>query len=814
MHHALLPWALTLLAGSLPQDGDALERVRAIHEQARALEQELGALRGVIAGRQGGEWSSGRRRLDGFARHVELRERALLPDEEWQFLGPTNISGRVTDVDAPQPRGETYTLFAATASGGVWRSRNEGTTWEPVFHDAPTTSIGDVTIAPSDPSIVYVGTGEANIFRSSMAGIGVYRSDDGGDTWRHLGLADTHTIARIVVHPTDPDTLWVAASGHEWEDNPERGVYQSRDGGASWEQVLFVGAGAGAIDLVLDPSKPEILYAAFWERRRELWNDPRNTPRSSLSGIWRTTDGGDTWEEVNEGLPEPRYRGRIGIDLARSNPSVLYAFVDHYAEIEAPGDTDSYGRSRTSAIRGATIYRSDDRGESWREVEAADPEAMRRLGATYGWVFGQIRVDPTDEDTIYVMGLGLNVSRDGGRSFEVLRGMHGDHHALLIDPQNPRYLVNGNDGGVAISYDGGASWRTFYDNLPAVQFYNVAFDQGDPPYVYGSIQDHGSRRARVELSAERRVRPQEWEWAPGGEASYHEVDPTDPDVVYAESFYGSIFRMHMAERRRVPLALPESEEPLRGQWLAPFLISPHNPRIVYHGMNRLLRSMDRGDRFEVLSPDLSTDVPERRGDIPYQTITTIAESPLRFGRLYVGTDDGRLHATRDSGATWTEVGAGLAPARWISRVEASRYAEERVYVAQNGKRNGDFAPYLWRSRDGGSRWQSIARGLPLGPVNAFVEDPRDEHTLYVGTDLGVYASRDDGESWTVLGRGLPTSYVHDLAVHEREDVLVAATHGRGVYLLDLSDLRERPAEAEVPAAEAEPADPEDAREEE
>ncbi|MFQ5570445.1 MAG: WD40/YVTN/BNR-like repeat-containing protein, partial [Rhodothermales bacterium] len=474
-------------------------------------------------------------RLQWYEQHEAMKEQSLFKNLEWQFLGPTNISGRMTDVDVVAPKGENYTMYVAGASGGVWRTVNEGITWDPVFEHAPSTSIGDVTIAPSDPNVVWIGTGEANIFRSSMAGAGVYKSSDAGESWQYRGLAGTHTIPRILIHPDNPDIVYVAASGHEWTDNEERGVYKTTDGGATWEKALYIDEKTGAIDLVMDPTDPNTLYAATWQRIRKKWNDPRNEPDYTGSVIYRTTDGAATWTEITNGLPEARFRGRIGIDIARSNPNVLYAFVDNYeiARAAPEGETDSYGRPRGGVIRGATVYRTDDRGEHWRQVSETN-EYMERLSATYGWVFGQMRVDPNDEDKIYVMGLALNVSEDGGKTFRRLRGMHGDHHGLWIDPDNSDYLVNVNDGGLAISYDGGENWRTFYDNLPLVQFFNVNYDMDEPFHVYGSIQDHGSRRGVVDLSRGRHQIPAvEWEGAPGGEGSNHAVDPTEPSTVYS-----------------------------------------------------------------------------------------------------------------------------------------------------------------------------------------------------------------------------------------------------------------------------------------
>ena len=788
--HALLP-SIVAFCGDLRGQTAEDSRLQQLETRVRELEAELAQRRGPTdptAPTAPGQ------RLAWFEQHVRMQAASPHADLEWQFLGPDNVSGRVTDVASPSPRGRSAVLYVATAGGGVWKTVNEGTTWEPIFQNAASTSIGDVTVDPSNPEVIWVGTGEANILRSSMAGTGVYRSRDGGASFEHLGLGATHTIARIVVDPRDSDTVYVAASGHEWTDNPERGVYKTTDGGKSWQRVLFVDERTGAIDLVIDPDDPDVLYAATWERIRKHWNDPRNESGFDGSGIYKTTDGGASWTPTDAGLPEPGHRGRIGIDLCRAQPETLYAFVDCYEIVDAPSRAtieDSYGRPKNGSIEGAQIFRSDDGGAHWRKTSPSDP-FMRGACSTYGWVFGQVRAHPTDPDTVYMMGLGLSVSHDSGASWQRLRGMHGDHHALFIDPDNPSYLVNGNDGGVAISWDAGANWRTSRDNLPAVQFYNVAFDMESPFHVYGSIQDHGSRRGTVTIDRDRkRIRGSDWQGTSGGEASTHAVDPTYTGTLYSEGFYGSIARTDIQSGERVGIRpKPKKGAPeLRGQWLAPFIISPHNPRILYHGMNHVFRSMDQGDHWTMISPELSYGDATRLGDIQYQTVFSIAESPLRFGVLYAGTDDGRLHCTLDSGTQWRDVTAGLAPHRWISRVEASRFAEGTVYAAQNGKRNDDFTAYLWRSTDHGTTWQDIADGIPSGPINVVREDPTDADILYVGTDLGVYVTTDGAHSWHVLGGGLPTTFVHDLVIHPRDDVLVIATHGRGMYAIDVRPLR-------------------------
>jgi photosystem II stability/assembly factor-like uncharacterized protein len=743
---------------------------------------------------------SANERLERFETHRDMVEESRFASLPWQRLGPTNISGRVTDVAVAEPRGQTYTMFVGAAGGGVWRTRNEGVTWEHVMQDEVTASIGDIAIAPSDPDQVWVGTGEANIFRSSHAGAGIYKSTDGGDSWTHMGLTETQTIGRVVVHPADPDVVWVAASGHEYRDNPDRGVYRTTAGGLSWAKVLYVDEMTGAIDLVIHPDDPDVLYAATWQRRRAKFNDPRNEPAFTGSdeyftgsGVWKSTDGGTTWAPVNQGLPEARYRGSIGIDVARSSPETVYAFVDNY-EIARPapeGDTDAYGRPRGGIIRGATVFRSDDGGASWRQT-SEHGSYMEGLGGTYGWVFGQIRVDPTNADKIYVMGVQLHVSEDGGRSFRRLTGMHVDHHGLYIDPNNPDYLVNNNDGGAYVSYDGGENWRFFVD-VPVVTFFNVNHDMGDPFRVYGSVQDHGSYSAAVDLSNGRHDIPMvEWDRAPGGEGSHHAIDPLDPDIVYSAGFYGSLTRTDVGtgESRSIVPTVEAGAAPLRGQWLAHFILSSHDGDVIYHGMNYVFRSTDRGETWMRISPDLSSNDPERLGDIQFQTITALAESPLRAGLLYAGTDDGHVHVLRGPGEEWVEITDGMHPERFTSEIVASAYDEATVYVTQNGRRDDDFAPYVWRSTDYGRNWESLAAGVPTGPVNIIREDPKNPDILYLGTDVGVYVSLDRGNTWEVLANGMPSAFVHDLVIHPREDLMIAATHGQGMLAFDVRQLQQ------------------------
>ena len=719
---------------------------------------------------------------------LEMRESSPFKEMKWTHIGPQLMSGRVTGI--AKPTGQPHTFYVATASGGLWKTDNEGTSWKSIFDDAPSASTGAVAVAPGNPDTVWVGLGESNIFRSSMSGTGVYRSDDAGDTWVHCGLERTHHIARILVHPTDSKTVYVAACGHEYTENEERGVYRSRDNGQTWERVLFVDSMTAAMDLVMHPRDPDIVYAAMWNRIRRPWSDPLPMPGG---GIFKSIDGGDSWEQLSQGLPPAETSGRIGIAISQSNPDVLYAIIDSHeiARKAQEGERDAYGRPRKDVIRGAVVCRSDDAGQTWRQV-SENSRRMQRLFSTYGWVFGQIRVDPNDENTVYALGVPLMKSVDGGKKFKALvgRGLHADHHALWINPDNSRHLISGNDGGINISYDGGKTWRDL-DNLPVVQCYNVAVDQASPFNVYISIQDNGSWRGP---SNHRPGRNEEINWrrVPGGEASHMQVDPDNQDVFYSESFYGTIMRSNLktGKTRRIAPKAKDGEPPLRGQWLAPFQLSEHNSQIVYHGMQYVFRSLDRGENWQRISPDLTGYDPQRQGNISFSTITSLSESPLQFGLLYVGTDDGRLQMTNNGGQDWQPIDKAL-PVKWVSRVVASKYDVGTVYVSLNGKRDDDFQAYLYRSVDFGQNWQDISNNLPGGPINVIREDPWRKNVLYVGTDLGVFVSDDLGENWYVLGTGLPITFVHDFVVQKPEKTAVIATHGRGVFKLDIKSLREK-----------------------
>ncbi len=758
-------------------------------------------------------------RLEAYETHTAMTQASPYKDMAWSFLGPTNVSGRMADVavaDYPTFR----RLYAASCCGGLWQSDDLGETWHPVFEHFASSAIGDVTVAPSNPDVVYVGTGETNIYRSSYAGTGVYKSTDGARTWKHVGLTDSQTIGRIVIHPTNPDIVYVAASGHEWSENDMRGVFKTTDGGTSWSKVLYVNPQTGAVDLVMDPNQPNTLYAAMWQRQRRKWADPRTEPGFTNSGVWKSTNAGVDWTRLEGGLPPGKDLGRIGLDVAQSNPNVVYAFVDNYAQGDkAPPNTrNPYGVAIEYYPIGNEVYRSNDKGATWTRTSGQDDQQrlyMRNLSSSYGWVFGNIRVDPRDENTIYTLALGVSVSHDAGKTMGRIPppagggrggGSGGDNHAMWLDPKDPNFMLLGNDSGFRVSRDGGGSWTRA--DIPSSTFFNMSFDMDTPFRVYGSVQDHGSFRAQVDVrSGVNAMQPIPFEGAPGGEGSTHAIDPTNPNIVYSEGTYGSITRTDLTPNPDAPAGgrgrgrgnskniRPEPDavdETLRGQWLAPMILSPHDPNTLYFGLQGLYRSRDRGDTWEKLSPDMSRGIETELGEVPYQTVISISESPMKEGLIYTGTDDGKLHVSIDSGKEWTDLTAKLPNQKtWVAKVTASKYNEATVYLAKQGRYDDDFAVYLYKSVDYGQTWTSIAGNLPAGPMNTIQEDPVNPNVLYTSNDFGVYVSANGGQKWEVMGGNLPSSHVMDFIVHPRDPVLVAATHGRGVWVIDVSRFRTR-----------------------
>ena len=729
-------------------------------------------------------------RLQSWARHVQLRDASPFRGLNWQSLGPRFQGGRVERIAAVPGTGIIYAGFG---SGSLWKTVNNGLTWAPIFDDQPTGTIGDVAVAPSNPNILYVGTGESLLARSSFAGVGVFKSVDAGATWTHLGLADTHQIGRVAIHPKNPDIVFVAALGHLFTPNEERGVFKTKDGGKTWRKVLYVSDKAGGADVVFDPSRPDTLYAATNEHDRTAWNSVEHGPGS---GVYKSIDGGETWKKLAGGLPDGAFIGRIGLAVAASAPQTVYAFIANQTPVE---ETRPEGKRMVAT--GPEVYRSDDRGEHWRKLPMQNDRV--RLGS-----YGVIAVAPDNPDLFYALAPNLQRSADGGRTFDQMGGLvthlyehpspalHLDHHDLWIDPTDAKRMILGNDGGVYVTSDRGATWLHL-NNIPAAEFYSISLDQADPYLIYGGTQDDSALFGpsdRVPLDGVRD--PWRYVWIDlwgGGDSYVTAVDPADPETIYFEQQFGDFQRKNMrtGQIRRIQPKAEKGEPELRYNWMSPFIISSHNSGIVYFGANRLFRSLNRGDNWMAVSPDLTTQPgPEKQGNVPYGTITTISESPLRPGLLYVGTDDGRVWVTRNDGAEWTEIGRGL-PRKWISRVIASSHAAGTAYVTLTGYRENDYTPYIFKTADFGATWQPIAAGLPDEQVNVIREDLRSAAMLYIGTDQGgVYVSKNAGASWVSMSANLPPAPVHDIAIHAREREMVIATHGRSIFKVDLVPVQE------------------------
>ena len=700
-----------------------------------------------------------------------LLTESVLDGLKWRCIGPANMGGRIDDFAVVESA--PHIIYAGTASGGVWKTTNNGVTWEPIFDDQPTSTIGDVTISPSNPDIVWVGTGEPNNRQSSSWGDGVYKSTDGGKTWKNMGLKDTHHIGRIVIHPTNPDVVYVAALGHLWGPNKERGLFKTTDGGKTWINTKFIDENTGFVDVAMDPENPNTLYAAAYQRRRRGWGFNGGGPGS---GLYKTTDGGETWIRLTSGLPTGDI-GRIGIDIYRSNPSTVYAIIE-----SRPGG----------------VFRSDDKGLSWRKMSNTNPRPM---------YYSQIRIDPNNDQRIWVLGAPMYFSEDGGKTFNqsYVRGVHGDHHAMWISPDNSSHLVLGSDGGIYFSYDRGKTWD-FVNTLPLGQFYEIGFDMRKPYYMYGGLQDNGSWGGPSSTWYRLGITNEDWFRIGGGDGFYTQVDPTDHNTIYAESQTGNLFRFDLrtGESKSIRPQPENDDESYRFNWNSPILISPHDSKTIYYGGNKLFKSKDRGETWEA-SVDLTTQqdreklplmgvLPDRKtlsrhdGITYFGDITTISESPIKEGLLYAGTDDGNLQVSRDGGQTWKNVISkvpGVPKYTYVTRVVASRFEEGSAYATLDGHRNDDFKAYAFMTADYGESWKDISGNLPDGGiVNVIREHHRNPNLLFVGTERGAYFSIDRGKSWVEFKGDFPRVPVDDIAIHPRENDLIFGTHGRSVWVLD------------------------------
>lgn len=723
---------------------------------------------------------------------AQVPDSAILAGFRWRSIGPVNMGGRVIDIEAVER--DFRRVFLASASGGVFRSDNAGTTWTPIFDHYPSLSIGDVALFQPDPDIVWVGTGEANNRNSVGWGDGIWKSTDGGNSFTNMGLVSTQQIAKVVTHPSDPDLVYVAAIGALWGYSGDRGLFKTTDGGRTWTKLttgLPNDGRHGATDLIMDPSDPQTLYVAFYHRLRQPWHFHSGGP---LGGIFKSTDGGQSWTKLSRGLP-PGETGRIGLAIARSNPRIVMALVE--AE-----RTDDLARP------GSGVYRSEDGGASWRYVNTYNNRPF---------YYSKIRINPLDDQRVYVLTTRFMVSEDGGRT--LVNGspdeeMHGDFHALWLDPNHADRYYIGMDKGSGLTHDHGRNFL-FYDNLAISQYYRIGVDMRDPYYVYGGHQDNGtwggpsfSRDVRGILNDDN------WKlhWGDGMDI---QVDPTDWRRIYSTAENGKARRYDALTYRDVRIdptarnvtnwveaVSPDtSRSRIRFNWASPLVMSPHEPRTVYLGGNHLFRTTDAGTTWTAISPDLSRQIPDRivpgrsggitldnTGAEIHGTITSIAESPVRPGLIWAGTDDGNIQVTRDAGRSWTNVRdnlRGVPPTIWVARVEASHFEAGTAYVTFDGHREDIFTPWIFRTTDFGATWTDITANIPAGHVVHLVrEDLRNPDLLFAGTEFALYASLDRGATWHRFNNNLPHVNIQDMVIHPREMDLVAGTHGRGIWILD------------------------------
>lgn len=792
----------------------------------------------------------------------QLQDQSLLKHIPFKNIGPTIMSGRVVDVEAnPENPVEFYVGYA---SGGLWYTNNNGTSFTPLLDNSPTQNVGDIAVDWKTGAI-WVGTGENNSSRSSYAGIGILKSTDKGKTWQNMGLPDSHHIGSIVINPDNAEEVVVGVTGHLYSPNEERGVYKSTDGGKTWNRTLFVSNEAGVIDLVIAPGNFQVQWAATWEKDRKAWNFTGN---GAASAIYKSLDGGTTWNKISDpqsGFPTGEGIGRIGLDVY--DQQTVYAVVDNQNRRDKSKeeskkndglDTDDFKTISVEAfiklddkklndflktngfqekytaekvkqkvkagdvqpidlakyledantllfdtpVVGAEVYRSDDGGQSWKKM---NEKYIDDLYFSYGYYFGEIRVARGNKEKIYLLGVPLIKSEDGGRTFTSIDGenVHSDHQALWIDPSMPGHLINGNDGGLNMTYDDGANW-TKLNSTSVGQFYAIAVDNQKPYNVYGGLQDNGvwmGPHNAGQDSGWHQSGQHPWKSILGGDGMQVQVDTRNSAVVYTGFQFGNYYRLDLDKDKRTPIQPRHElgEASYRFNWQTPILLSPHNQDIVYIGSNRLHRSLNKGTDWEAISEDLTRG--GKRGNVSYGTLSTISESPFKFGLIYIGSDDGLIQLTQDGGGSWKEVGKNIPlpestvmkaqnTGLWVSRLVASRHKKERVYATLNGYRWDDFQPYIFKSNDYGTTWKNIAGNIPASPVNVIIEDPQNENLLFAGTDSGLYASLDQGISWQLFQNGIPNVAVHDLAIQANAGHLLAGTHGRGIYQADISQIEQ------------------------
>ena len=720
--------------------------------------------------------------------HLQMAESSPFRGMAWRADGPTKTGARIEAIAVPP--GNNGTIYVGVGTGNVWKTVNNGLTWRPVFDHESAFAIGDIAIAPSNPNIVWVATGEAQPRYTgySYPGTGVFKSTDAGATWNYMGLGESHHIGKVIINPRNPDIVYVASMGHQWSNNSERGVFKTMDGGQHWARVLFVSDSTGVIDMAMDPANADVIYAWAW-----------HIESGTDGGLYKTIDGGDHWRHITTGLPSGAL-GRAGIDVAPSDPRVVYIFLDNRAKSE---------RADRPFV-GGEVYRSDDSGESWHRANSED---LYSVFGEYGWKFADVRVSPTSPDDLFILGNHGFHSSDGGHKWRRIgdrilrlhdtdgRALHLDQHEIWIDPLNPRRILLGNDGGLFESYDEGESWLHL-NNIPVSQMYFVATDDRTPYQIFAGTQDDAAIYGPANASIDDAV-PDAWRsvyldpWT-GGDSFVTLPDPTNDRLVYYEHQNGSMRRMDLdgisvnsfgPSSTDIHPHLARGDTSLRFSWYTPFIISRYDPRTLYAVGNRVLKTVDRGATWKAISPDISDAGHGDRAVVPTGAGTMISESPLTRGLLIVGTEGGSLWRTTDDGAHWSRIGTGL-PHKWVSRVTLSAHRARTLYASFTGFREDDTRPYVYVSDDLGDTWRSIAGDLPMEAVNVIKEDPVNADILYVGTDLGVYVSLDRGLHWQSLSATLPSTPVQDLTVQAREKQLVIGSYGRGAWILDVGPIEE------------------------